>query len=766
MIVILERLPDYDQIKIMQKFILLSLSFLLSFLWSTYSNATHIVGGEISYECLGPSASTGIMQYKIVMHVYRDAFNGQAGFDNPAIIGIYTGPNSTNLHLRLPLRDPSIANIPIDLGNPCLIVPPNVQVEEAIYERIVELPYNPDGYWISYQRCCRNGTISNLNSPGGTGATYTIFLSDLAQQQCNNSPVFNDFPPIVICLNRDLEFDHSATDADGNRLVYELCAPFTGGGQMTGNGFNSPIPDPPAPPPYMSVVYGPGFNATHPMPASPNLTIDPNTGILRGFPTTRGQYSVGVCVKEYDAQGNLLSATLRDFQFNVTPCDNRVNASIAADSIDYINDIYYVNFCTDSTITFDNTSSIQAAITGYEWRFDLGNGNIVTSSSYQPSISFPGNGNYQGWLIANPGSTGCTDTSYLDINISVGLYADFSLSYDSCDIGPIYIENHSTSNNYSPISQYSWNFGNGSSNLREPQHQYTYPSDTGRQTIELTIKNTIGCLAIHRETINWTPKPIFPVDLPSERLCFPARIAFESPFYPIPGYTFEWDFGDGHQSNEVNAIHQYTDVGSYIKKLTITSPKGCTQSFSSTHTVLDTPSAAFSYNPTLPTSFNPTVNFIDESQFAVTWDWHFGNGANQINYTNEDVSYTYPDTGKQVVRLIVTHQSGCKDTTEQIIDIVPQFTYFLPNALTPNGDGRNDVYRGKGVLKYIKAFDLSIYNRWGEQLFHTTNPTEAWNGRKNNTGTKCQAGVYVAVVRITGPRGEQKEIKGYATIVY
>lgn len=703
------------------------------------------------------------------MKVYRDGINGQAPFDNPAIVGIYAGSNTASVDTILRLQNPTITNIPIVFTNPCLVAPPNVGVEEGVYVGIVELPFNPDGYTISYQRCCRNYTVSNLASPRSTGATYTIGLSAEAQQQCNSSPTFNEFPPIVICVNRDLEFDHSATDSDGNTLVYELCDPFSGGGSSTsgGTGFNSATPNPPAPPPYNPVLFNAGYSGTNPMNANPALSIDPNTGFLTGFPTVLGQYVVGVCVKEYDAQGTLLSTTLRDFQFNVTVCDDQVDAKVTADSINFSTDEYYLIVCGDSVVTFDNTSTYQSFITGYEWRIDLNNGTFFTSNTFEPTVSFPGAGTYQGWLVANPGSVGCTDTALLTISISLDVLADFSMTYDSCEIGFSYFTNKTTFDPSTPIQSYLWSFGDGNgSSAENPKHQYVYP-DTGFHNITLTATDVGGCVSSKTQRLDWTPKPIFPLDLPNDTACINfAAGNIPSIYYPIDDYTFQWDFGDGTTSDQFTALHNYTQSGTYPRNLIITSPKGCTQAFNSLVVALDTPIANFSYLPFAPTSLNPTVEFKDESELANLWEWHFGNGISKLSSFESDATYTYPDTGKHLVSLIVTHVNGCTDTAEQIVDIIPEITYFLPNALTPNEDGKNDIYKGKGYTEYMTSFEMSIYNRWGERIFQTQNPSDAWNGRKNNIGQKCQAGVYVVMVRIVGPRGKQKEVKGYATIVY
>src|SRR6185503_15254508 len=84
------------------------------------------------------------------------------------------------------------------------------------------------GYDIVYVRCCRNATIQNIYSPNGSGATYATHIPDPGIATCNSSPYFVDFPPIVICANAPINFDHKAIDPDGDQLVYSLCTPYDG----------------------------------------------------------------------------------------------------------------------------------------------------------------------------------------------------------------------------------------------------------------------------------------------------------------------------------------------------------------------------------------------------------------------------------------------------------------------------------------------------------------------------------------------------------
>jgi hypothetical protein len=186
------------------------------------ANAAHLVGGEIFYECLGND------QYRITLKVYRDCYTVTgADFDNPANIAVYDDAGNLIENLTAPFTGSQ--QLPVIINNPCLQAPPNVCVEEAIYTVTTTLPFISGGYHIAYQRCCRNPTILNLIAPDDLGSTYYVRVPELALNSCNSSPSFNSFPPLALCIGDQLIFDHSATDAEGDMLVYTLCTPYHGG---------------------------------------------------------------------------------------------------------------------------------------------------------------------------------------------------------------------------------------------------------------------------------------------------------------------------------------------------------------------------------------------------------------------------------------------------------------------------------------------------------------------------------------------------------
>ena len=270
------------------------------------------------------------------------------------------------------------------------------------------------------------------------------------------------------------------------------------------------------------------------------------------------------------------------------------------------------------------------------------------------------------------------------------------------------------------------------------------------------------------KVINWFPVPPLIILQPNKYIgCIPAEIFFNNLSTPIDEtYKIDWDFGDGSTTQGIiSPTHTYTEPGTYTVQVAITSPIGCftADTFANLIRAEPSPIANFTYFPdALLSNFNNTVTFTDLSIDANRWNWQFDQYGTT---TQQNPTFTFPDTGLMAVTLIVTHPQGCKDSLTRYLDFVPEIRWFMPNAFTPNGDGQNDGFLGKGYLEGVTGFNMTIWNRWGEMVFETTDPTAEWNGRKWNTGGMSPDGVYVYVVTFTGPRGQKQEFKGFATLI-
>lgn len=730
--------------------------------------ARHIIGGEITYVCLGNG------DYDFTMKVYRDCDGGGAGFDNNARVTIFDGQiEVTTLSVFLAGQTADVEPDP----DPCIIVPPNVCVEEATYrfrlsDYNISLPLSSNSYHITYQRCCRNNFITNIENAATSGATYTMELTPDAQAECNSSPVYNDFPPIVICAGIPFDFDHSATDSEGDQLVYTLCDPLLGGGP--GGSSLQPgdpsdcltgiSPNPACPPPYDPVDFAsPPYSTTNPLGINAGLAIDPVTGVITGLPDVAGQFVVGVCVSEY-RNGQLLSVVRRDFQFNVTSCENLTFPNIAED-VNLGPRQFQINTCGEQTLTIINESS-QQNVNDFRWEFDLGNSVDTFFNWSNVVIEFPDTGQYNGLLVLNPTSI-CSDTGFIEVNIYPNVEADFNFEYDTCVAGPVNFTDVSVSplsGSTAPIVDWQWNFRDGnSSNEQSPVHAYTDPGD---YNVRLTVVDQNECQDIITKMVNWYPvPPLLIIEPSSEKGCYPIDVFFNNLSTPIDStYDIVWDFGNGDISNQISPTTTFDIDGFYSPSLYITSPIGCETDtvFSDLVEVVPPPVADFDFSEEVLNNFQPAVDLIDASIDAVHWEWFF---QDQVFTRDQNTSITFPDTGLQVIKLIVTSIEQCRDSVSKIIDVEPHITYFLPNAFSPNNDSTNDLFKGVGYFRGIKNFNMVIWNRWGVKVFETNNIEEGWNGKRNNTGKLLQNGVYPLIVRYTGPRGMPYEIKGIATLI-
>ena len=734
-------------------------------------NGAHIIGGEMTYSCLGNG------DYEITMKVYRDCQGGGAQFDGPGngAMSIYNG-NSTIEFDRITMPSPTITDVQPDINNPCLILPSNVCVEQGVYQfnlsdpgiGSINLPNSDNSYHIIYQRCCRNNSISNIIAPGETGATFYVEITPEAQDLCNNTPTFTDFPPIVICVNEDLVFDHSATDIDGDLLVYGLCSPLKGGGTAgwttPGNAtdFDGTNPNPDRYPPFDNVNFdSPTYEILDPIGGMPALAIDPVTGVLTGHPTTQGQFVVGICVKEY-RNGVLLSVVQRDFQFNVAFCEPTVVASVNGDDLITTDPLFMFSNCNGDTV-FNFQAPSSQFINDYIWEFDLGGLTPLSLNQQNINVTFPGYGVYDGLLILNPG-TPCGDTATIEVEIFEPPTADYSFDYDTCVAGPVTFTDLSTPTNFHDLETWEWDFGDGQVST-EPSPVLSYV-DPGVYNVSLLVTDENGCTNTSNQVVTWLPVPPLIVIEPSEfQGCAPLDIFFNNLSTPIDDtYEIVWDFGDGGFGDAISPSYTYQDPGTYTVHVGITSPIGCftEREFPDLIRVDSFPIADFSFGPERITNFEPEVNFTNESIRDVQWYWNFNDEG--ISY-EENPSFIFQDTGQQVVELIVLTQAGCPDTVYKVIDIIPEIRFFLPNAFTPNDDTVNDEFKAVGFFRGMKNYKFEVWNRYGELVFQTTDPDVGWNGRQSNGTTKMPAGVYVCNVTYTTPRGVPKEVQGYITLV-
>ena len=623
------------------------------------SAATHIVGGELYYEYVGETGDIPANWYRVTLIVYRDCgptnTNG-TDFDFEASIGVFNN-GDLQFNMSLLLADANINEIPVELENPCFILPPDVCVQEAIYSQIVELPPMEGGYDLIYQRCCRNPSIVNLLNPEDQGITMWSHVPgpEIIDEDFNSSAVFNNFPPVALCQNALFWFDHSATAPDGDSLVYEFCHPLHGASP------DLPAPAPPDPPPFTEVPYAAGFNEAFPITSDPSFTIDPETGWIEGIPTAIGQYVIGVCVSEY-RDGELICKNTRDFQFNVTLCDPNIVASIPEQD----------DLCDGLEVTFEN-NSVNA--TSFQWYFNDPLNPAAQSTEANPTYSFEDAGTYGVMLIANP-DWPCADTTIVEFTVWPEMEPVIEDPFWECLGGQVLVD-WNASGNFQPGVEFDWDFPAlstpGSSNDEDPQN-VTFGSD-GDQTVQLTTTYN-GCVEETEYTFNIPPPPQA-IIIDQDTYCDGFTYTFENGSTNATFY--DWDFGAPglitDVSTEFEPTYTYPDVGLYTVTLSAGADFHCPsldQAEFDVYTLLDPwfplpdPQCfeGHSFDFAAQGTVNPDAIFL----------WDFGTTATPSTGNNQVVNgVTWDAAGSYPVTLSI-EQDVCLKTYTDTILIIPNPT--------------------------------------------------------------------------------------------
>ncbi|MCF8464350.1 MAG: gliding motility-associated C-terminal domain-containing protein [Flavobacteriales bacterium] len=265
-------------------------------------------------------------------------------------------------------------------------------------------------------------------------------------------------------------------------------------------------------------------------------------------------------------------------------------------------------------------------------------------------------------------------------------------------------------------------------------------------------------------TVHMLPQII--VDAEPDSGCHPLTVNFNDLTQP-PSVGWSWNFGDPNsQSNTANVsdpTHLYSGSGLYDIFLEITTVDGCITDtvLSDFIEVFPLPNANFDLDPEIVNLLDATINFTDLSTSNVTqWDWNFGDGSTS---TVQNPTHVYADTGTYTINLVATTIHGCTDEVSRQLIIEPDFMFYVPNAFTPNDNGRNDGFRGYGEGVDWNTYQMSIFDRWGELIYYTENIDEPWDGTYK--GAPVELAVYVWKIKLSDVKGTEHKYFGHVTLL-
>ncbi len=310
---------------------------------------------------------------------------------------------------------------------------------------------------------------------------------------------------------------------------------------------------------------------------------------------------------------------------------------------------------------------------------------------------------------------------------------------------------------------YQWDFGDGFTST-DPgstlQHTYaTY----GTYIITLTVVNNV-CTETATQTIEIQAIPAV-IDFSGDPLqgCAPLTVSFTNRSQYAEPSTFVWRFGDGQaMSNAINPVYTYYEPGTYAVQLSgsnITN-QVVTEVKTAYITVLAKPRAEFDLKPLVVYIPGGILYTKNNSFGAGRFFWDFGDGT-----TSEEVEpqHVYATTGSYDIALIAISPDNCSDTTrkDRAVSVQQGGSLRVPNAFspstmgasggTPGNGGKNDVFLP--LMIGVTQFEMLVFNRWGELMFQSTDPTIGWDGYYK--GQLCPQDVYVYKITALYDNGER-----------
>jgi len=385
-------------------------------------------------------------------------------------------------------------------------------------------------------------------------------------------------------------------------------------------------------------------------------------------------------------------------------------------------------------------------------------------------------------------ANGCSDTAFTFINTSANPPTASFTASPVCFRIPTQLTDLSTAYPGEGITSWNWIIPGASPPSSNAQNPLIMYNSAGVHTATLIVTTVHGCTdtIAQQIIIRNNPQPAFSGGGSG---CAPVCAQFTDASVSTDGSitNWLWSFSGGNisSSNTQNPNVCYNAPGAYGATLTVVSSYGCTGTVAgpSLVNVHPYPTADFSIGQSTMSVEEPVFNFSPLWSNGVTqWQWNFGDNSPVLsNLTNPQHSYASTASGNDfysyMVWLVVQNQFGCKDSIAKPVQLTPDFAFYIPNTFTPNADGLNDNFYGKG--RGIKEYKILLFDRWGNLVwdcYQQGNHNKYDDGAMEGMPAACkwdgtfkggevQEDVYVWKVILTDIFDLQHEYAGHVSLV-
>ena len=471
-----------------------------------------------------------------------------------------------------------------------------------------------------------------------------------------------------------------------------------------------------------------------------NLSVPPTMGTLASWywlfsdGTTASAFSPA---HQYPAPGDY-EATLIVYSSNLSCSDTLVRPIT----------IYPVpepeftvsNACFGGTVEPENLSTGSIAL----WEWDFGDATLIDNDE-NPVHTYDNSGFYSIWLqVTSPDQ--CTDSIKHDVIIYSLPQALFATN-TVCEGSATTFFNQSGIGFPDNIVQWTWDFNDGTPEMIAVSPSHVFP-DGGEYDVQLQVTSGNGCTDSVTLPVEVYFAPSPDVLITVTEGCPPVCAQFYDASTIGSGgiVEWEWNFGDLQVSSQRNEFHCYYseeifESTFYDVSLRTVSDNGCVGilALDSLIEVYPTPYADFTWSPDSISMFDPRVEFTDGSYGADYWSWNFNDPNTNATSNQQNPVHQYSQHGTFDVMLVASNTLGCVDTTWKELKVYADFRFYVPNTFTPDADGKNEYFYGKG--EGILQYSMRVYNRLGQLIFESNDPDYQWDGQVN--GSAAQVGRYV-----------------------
>ncbi len=376
--------------------------------------------------------------------------------------------------------------------------------------------------------------------------------------------------------------------------------------------------------------------------------------------------------------------------------------------------------------------------------------NTTLNATYNPTPAEIANGLVLLTLTSSNNGTCLSANDAVQINFIAKPFANFSFINTCLSIGSSFTDFSLPSSG--SLSSWSWNFGDAvTSTAQSPAHTYTVSSN---YTVTLIVKNSFNCYDTVKKSLTIYPLPNANFGITRNCSGSGLNLSFHDSTSITPSDTissWSWDFGGLGNSTQQNPTKTYPNAPSsifYNVTLIVMSNHNCKDTAHQSFNLSPLAQAGFYYSFNQGQSVGTSVNFVDTSKNAVSWNYDFGDNPPGTSNTQDPI-YLYYSNGNYIVTQVVHDAYGCTDTARKVVkinNVTNEITQLIPNAISPNGDGKNDIWH----LDFIKSFYpnalIEIFNRWGEKVFSNVGYSTPWDGTFNGHPLPVAAYYYIVTL--------------------